>query len=280
MIIVEVAAEAGPAQECTVYHNTLHRPCPDLSLLRPSSFLRELYHAAEEVGRTKAMLKQNFNTRSTSRKSSHAYWIRVNYPHRLPDDRTFTAAITTAGRHARFNRDPLMTAESIYERNKDLFLYFNKPSVLIKDANPTDTPDLRFECAVAPKAGLYAAIIYGRRHGLYMDTSWRHKTRYRSPVTILATRNDAGHMVQAARDTIIGRLRPVKYLLIDEVSVVGVDTLFKIHKTLQGVTGDDQSDFGGLNIIFAGDAAQLPAVRQTPLHARIPAPAVPAPAAD
>ncbi|ODO05156.1 hypothetical protein L198_01844 [Cryptococcus wingfieldii CBS 7118] len=199
MIIVEVTAEAGRAQECVVYHNAHHRPCPDLSLLRPSPFLRrELYHAAEEVGRTKAMLQQNFNTRSTSRKSSHAYWIRVNCPHRLPDDRTFAAAITTAERHARINRDPLMAAESIYERNKDMFLYFNKPSILNKDANPTDAPDLRFECAIAPKAGLYAAIIYGRRHGLYMDTSWRHKTRYKSPVTILATRNDAGHMVAIA----------------------------------------------------------------------------------
>ena len=60
----------------------------------------------------------------------------------------------------------------------------------------------------------------------------------------------------------------VKYLFIDEVSMIGCIFLYKIHETLCKATGDTRP-FGGISIIFAGDFAKLPPVKATHLYARI-----------
>jgi hypothetical protein len=67
---------------------------------------------------------------------------------------------------------------------------------------------------------------------------------------------------------LIAMWRGVDYLFIDEVSMIGCHLLLKVHKALC-VAKECSKPFGGINIIFAGDFAQLPPVGDTRLNSRI-----------
>jgi len=59
----------------------------------------------------------------------------------------------------------------------------------------------------------------------------------------------------------------VDYLFIDEISMIGCSLLLQIHEALVEAKGCTEP-FGGVNMIFAGDFAQLPPVNQTKLFSR------------
>lgn len=58
----------------------------------------------------------------------------------------------------------------------------------------------------------------------------------------------------------------VDFLLINEVSMISCEFLMEISEALCDAKGNS-SPFGGVNIIFAGDFAQLPPVLQARLYA-------------
>nr|XP_021208511.1 ATP-dependent DNA helicase RRM3-like isoform X4 [Bombyx mori] len=58
----------------------------------------------------------------------------------------------------------------------------------------------------------------------------------------------------------------VKVIIIDEISMISAQLLIKIDSRLKQITGNFQSNFGGLDIIFIGDLRQLPPVRATPIY--------------
>ena len=60
----------------------------------------------------------------------------------------------------------------------------------------------------------------------------------------------------------------VDHLLIDEVSMIGCSMMVDIHEALVNATGCTDP-FGGVNIIFAGDFAQLPPVGDTKLYTHL-----------
>ena len=64
--------------------------------------------------------------------------------------------------------------------------------------------------------------------------------------------------------------RPVRYLIIDEISMIGALFLAKISKQLQLAKGEDGDrsllPFGGLNVIFTGDFGQLAPVMDAELY--------------
>jgi hypothetical protein len=60
----------------------------------------------------------------------------------------------------------------------------------------------------------------------------------------------------------------VDYLFIDEVSMVGCSLLLQIRKALIEAKGNTDP-FGGVNMIFAGDFAQLPPVGESKLYSHI-----------
>lgn len=60
----------------------------------------------------------------------------------------------------------------------------------------------------------------------------------------------------------------VDYLFIDEVSMIGCDLMLTIHDALVDAKGNT-APFGGINIIFAGDFAQLPPVCASRLFSRM-----------
>jgi len=66
----------------------------------------------------------------------------------------------------------------------------------------------------------------------------------------------------------------VDFLFIDEVSMIGCKLLHHISEALIQAKGNN-SPFGGINIIFAGDFAQLPPVGETRLSANINASQIP-----
>ncbi len=56
------------------------------------------------------------------------------------------------------------------------------------------------------------------------------------------------------------KLEKVKYIFIDEVSMISCHDLYKISARLAQITNENEKPFGGMNLIFAGDFAQLPPV--------------------
>ncbi|CAF2763694.1 unnamed protein product [Rotaria sp. Silwood2] len=61
--------------------------------------------------------------------------------------------------------------------------------------------------------------------------------------------------------------RPVEYLLIDEMSMVGLTLLAKLNRIICSAKHvDPQVPFGGVNVIFFGDYLQYRPVYDSPLH--------------
>jgi len=61
----------------------------------------------------------------------------------------------------------------------------------------------------------------------------------------------------------------VNFLLIDEVLMISCEFLFDISEALSRAKDNHPTSFGGINVIFARDFAQLPPVRQTSLYSNI-----------
>ena len=51
-------------------------------------------------------------------------------------------------------------------------------------------------------------------------------------------------------------------LVIDEISMVGADFFYHVHRRLEEITGNTQTPFGGISILAVGDFYQLPPVAQ------------------
>ena len=54
------------------------------------------------------------------------------------------------------------------------------------------------------------------------------------------------------------RLQGVDYVFLDEVSMLSCCDMYKISERLAKINNNAESPFGGLNMIFSGDFAQLP----------------------
>lgn len=62
------------------------------------------------------------------------------------------------------------------------------------------------------------------------------------------------------------KMEHIEYILIDEVSMLSCLDLYRISAQLAKIKGVSDIPFGGLNMIFAGDFAQLPPVNSSPLY--------------
>lgn len=77
-----------------------------------------------------------------------------------------------------------------------------------------------------------------------------------------------GALSNKAKQDLVALWSGVDYFFIDEVSMIGCGMLTKISDALIHAKGTD-TPFGGVNMIFAGDFAQLPPVGQTRLTVRL-----------
>lgn len=102
-----------------------------------------------------------------------------------------------------------------------------------------------------------------------------------SSFTGVAARNISGMTLHAAlgldrnknksikaRHDLVAMWEGVDYLFIDEVSMIGCKLIYQISEALVSVKGNT-SAFGGINMIFAGDFAQLKPVSQKKLFSRV-----------
>ena len=62
------------------------------------------------------------------------------------------------------------------------------------------------------------------------------------------------------------RMTGVEYIFVDEVSMISCRDIYIISKQLALSQANSDIPFGGMNIIFAGDFAQLPPVMAKPLY--------------
>ena len=62
------------------------------------------------------------------------------------------------------------------------------------------------------------------------------------------------------------QLEGVDYIFLDEVSMLSCHDIFKISSELAKATNAYEEPFGGLNMIFAGDFAQLQPVKGADLY--------------
>lgn len=83
----------------------------------------------------------------------------------------------------------------------------------------------------------------------------------------LNQRKKRGMSGKCRRD-LIAMWEGVDYLFVDEVSTIGCRLLLKISEALSDAK-QSQLPFGGMNIILAGDFAQLPPVSETRLFSHI-----------
>lgn len=70
-----------------------------------------------------------------------------------------------------------------------------------------------------------------------------------------------------SRCDLIAKWVGMDFLLVNEVSVIGCKMLVSIHEALCIAKGNDMP-FGDMNVVFAGDFAQLPPVGQRSLYSR------------
>jgi hypothetical protein len=82
-------------------------------------------------------------------------------------------------------------------------------------------------------------------------------------------RSDVGQDFSRSESAVLNdvrtRLQGVEYIFIDEVSMIACHELYSISARLAQITGMHDVPFGGMNIVFAGDFAQLPPVFGSPL---------------
>lgn len=105
----------------------------------------------------------------------------------------------------------------------------------------------RFTC-VAP-TGAAAALING--------------STYHSALSFYNGKFDSTRKaIQSAEEA----LRDVDYLFVDEVSMIDPRALYEISARMAQARKRDDEPFGGINVIFAGDFAQLPPVGGSTLY--------------
>ena len=61
------------------------------------------------------------------------------------------------------------------------------------------------------------------------------------------------------------KLKDIKYIVIDEMSMMGSRTLNLLNKRLKTIFPESEEEFGGMSIILVGDFGQLPPVKDIPM---------------
>src|SRR5947199_6652324 len=80
--------------------------------------------------------------------------------------------------------------------------------------------------------------------------------------------NSGGRNEAATIAQVKSRLEGVDYIFLDEVSMLSCHDMYNISSKLAKAMNVYDNPFGGMNMIFAGDFAQLPPVGGSSLYSR------------
>ncbi|PPQ75316.1 hypothetical protein CVT24_006993, partial [Panaeolus cyanescens] len=108
-----------------------------------------------------------------------------------------------------------------------------------------------YRCALLGPTGTSAALIGGQTYHSFLSISVREP-------------DDLVMGIEDLRERLLG----VSYLIIDEVSMIGCLDLLQISRRCQEALQSDEEVFGGMNIVLAGDFAQLPPTHGFSLYTR------------
>ena len=109
----------------------------------------------------------------------------------------------------------------------------------------------------------------GRRFRLAAYTGVAARNVGGATLHALLQLNESDRQTSAkARNDLAATWEGVDYLFIDEVSMIGCEMLHNISKALTEAKGNTTA-FGGVNVIFAGDFAQLPPIGDTRLYKNV-----------
>jgi hypothetical protein len=105
---------------------------------------------------------------------------------------------------------------------------------------------------VLAPTGTAAALLHGSTYHSFLGVPIDGQT---------ALRNENTNNAQVR-----ARLDGVEYIFLDEVSMVACDDNYKISSQLAKALNEFNLPYGGINMIFSGDFAQLPPVFGSPLY--------------
>ena len=103
--------------------------------------------------------------------------------------------------------------------------------------------------------GTTAALLNGSTYHKALGIHWK---------------NDVGQDFSRSESAVLNearsQLQGVEYVFIDEVSMIACHELYSISARLAQITSMHDAPFGGMNVILAGDFAQLPPVFGSSLY--------------
>jgi hypothetical protein len=105
---------------------------------------------------------------------------------------------------------------------------------------------------VLAPTGTAAALLLGSTYHSFLGVSIDGQTAFRNETT-----NNA---------QVKTRLDGVEYIFLDEVSMVACNDNYKISSQLAKALNEFDMPYGGVNMIFSGDFAQMPPVFGSPLY--------------
>ncbi|KZP10645.1 hypothetical protein FIBSPDRAFT_962953 [Athelia psychrophila] len=110
-------------------------------------------------------------------------------PHyRRHTSRQVNSIVSNVRRKDRLIKDPLLAIEEFAQRNPDKIFRFDPPDM-------STNPPSGFATGIKARYALQALLLYARRYGVGLDSTWRHMNENRAPVTFVTTLDSEEHMV-------------------------------------------------------------------------------------
>ena len=155
----------------------------------------------------------------------------------------------------------------------------NRAFEMITEHSLEDTPNQLRMFICGPGGTGKSRVIDALRHFFHIQDE-DHRLRLTSYTGVAAKHirgmtlhsalnlNQRKKRTDKARAELISMWQKVDYLIIDEISMIGCKLLLSIHEALCEAK-ENTRPFGGINLICAGDFAQLPPVGDTKLYSHI-----------
>ncbi|KZP15732.1 hypothetical protein FIBSPDRAFT_958571 [Athelia psychrophila] len=176
---LHVEVMSNDLSEAIIWQRHSHTAVPDV-YLAPSNHIRQTISEYASLhgmtaGRIKRRLTLLFEDKAIPR-------------HRRHTAKQVDSIVSNVRRRDRLIRDPLLAIEEFAERNPEKIFRFDPPDM------STDPPS-GFATGIKHPYAVQSLLLWARKEGLGLDSTWRHMNENRAPVTFVTTVDDNGRMV-------------------------------------------------------------------------------------